>query len=387
MGWFVSSEEERWSVRDVWVVNISLLAKWRWRLLNDDSTLWKAVLKSKYGGGIVGKLVLGDDCKPWFASLWWRDICSIGHNLDQNWFSQNAVKKLGNGRLTSFWYDRWIGNVPFCVLFPRLFSISTQKEASVADVYNSILLQDNWVLGWRRSLFEWEKLLLVDMLALLNSATLRLEEEDRWGWVPERGAHFSVKSTYQMIFALPNRQSVVEPWNEILFSRIWKSPAPSKVCGFVWQLLHGRIPTRKNLASRRVLQPGGDVSCVLCGEDIESELHLFVYCEIAMLLWMEIFHWLDIPFCLPHNLFSIFLCLMETGNVKGRQGMLMIRAAVVWILWKCRNSLLFDNGNGSVSDLVNAVKLASWKWWLSRSTAAQCLFYEWCAEPRLCLLC
>jgi hypothetical protein len=35
-------------VRDVRVVNISLLTKWRWRLLYDDNMVWKEVLKSKY---------------------------------------------------------------------------------------------------------------------------------------------------------------------------------------------------------------------------------------------------------------------------------------------------------------------------------------------------
>jgi hypothetical protein len=357
-------------VRDVRVVNISLLTKWRWRLLNDDASLWKEVLKSKYGGGVVGKLVLGDDCKPWFASLWWRDICSMGHNLHIDWFSQNAVKKLGNGRLTSFWHDPWVGNVSFSILFPRLFSLSTQKEASVAEVYNQSSSPDNWRFYWRRGLFEWEKQLHVDLLALCISATVRLDVEDRWVWVPEQGANFTVNSTYHMVFALSSCHYVVEQCNAALFSRIWKGPTPSKVSGFVWQLLHGRIPTRKNLVARRVLPASGDVSCVLCGEELESELHLFIYCEIAMLLWMEIFHWLDIPFCLPHNLFSIFSCLMETGIKKGRQGMLMIGAAVVWNLWRCRNSLLFENGNGSVTELVEAVKVSSWKWWLSRSTTA-----------------
>jgi hypothetical protein len=32
-------------VRDVRVVNISLLAKWRWRLLFDDNVLWKELIK------------------------------------------------------------------------------------------------------------------------------------------------------------------------------------------------------------------------------------------------------------------------------------------------------------------------------------------------------
>jgi hypothetical protein len=65
------------------MVNISLLAKWRWRLLSNDQAVWKDVVKSKYGNGAIGQPVLGEDVKPWFSSLWWRDICSIGVNLDQ----------------------------------------------------------------------------------------------------------------------------------------------------------------------------------------------------------------------------------------------------------------------------------------------------------------
>ncbi|GAU46740.1 hypothetical protein TSUD_286000 [Trifolium subterraneum] len=74
-------------VRDVRVINISLLAKWRWRLLTNDNVVWKEVIRSKYGDLAVGKVVLGDECKPWFASLWWKDICSLGMNLSHNWFA------------------------------------------------------------------------------------------------------------------------------------------------------------------------------------------------------------------------------------------------------------------------------------------------------------
>jgi hypothetical protein len=37
-------------VRDVRVVNISLLTKWRWKLLCEVPALWKQVLVAKYGG-------------------------------------------------------------------------------------------------------------------------------------------------------------------------------------------------------------------------------------------------------------------------------------------------------------------------------------------------
>jgi hypothetical protein len=108
----------------------------------------------------------------------------------------------------------------------------------------------------------------------------------------------------------------------------------------------------------------------MCGEAAETELHLFVYCEVASLVWMEIFYWLDAPFYFPHNLVSIFHCLIEFGSKKVRKGMVMICCAVLWTLWRCRNFILFDNGTGTVMELVDKIKVSSWKWWISRSKAA-----------------
>jgi len=39
-------------------MNVSLLAKWRWRLLDGKAALWKDVLQAKYGNR-VGRLLEG----------------------------------------------------------------------------------------------------------------------------------------------------------------------------------------------------------------------------------------------------------------------------------------------------------------------------------------
>jgi hypothetical protein len=44
-----------------------------------------------------------------------------------------------------------------------------------------------------------------------------------------------------------------------------------------------------------------------------------------------------------------------------------------------QNSVVFDNGRGSVSELVERVKVTSWKWWLARTKNAHSLYYEWWA--------
>jgi len=44
----------------------------------------------------------------------------VGGNRGR-WFVESVVRKVRNGVETFFWYDRWLGDVPFCVRFNRLF--------------------------------------------------------------------------------------------------------------------------------------------------------------------------------------------------------------------------------------------------------------------------
>jgi hypothetical protein len=161
-------------------------------------------------------------------------------------------------------------------------------------------------LEWRQRFFEWEKLLFNDLLEIINTAIFSSVEEDKWVWMPEGGAVFTVKFTYRIVSTFYVLDCAVGQWNMSVFNAIWKSPAPSKVSGFVWQLLLGKIPTRNNLITRQILDGTGDMSCSLCGEEMETESHLVVYCGIALLVWIEIFDWLEVPFGLPHNVFSFF---------------------------------------------------------------------------------
>jgi hypothetical protein len=43
-------------------------------------------------------------------------------------------RKLGDGTNTLFWYDRWIGDVPLCRRFSRLFKLAVEKSSTVASM-------------------------------------------------------------------------------------------------------------------------------------------------------------------------------------------------------------------------------------------------------------
>jgi hypothetical protein len=91
-------------------------------------------------------------------------------------------------------------------------------------------------------------------------------------------------SSQIIVSSLAAPEVLAAPWHGFIFSSLWKCQAQSKVRGFAWQLFHGRIPTSRNLLIRRIINGGVDSSCVLCGEDLETEHHLFLYCEVALLV-------------------------------------------------------------------------------------------------------
>jgi hypothetical protein len=68
--------------------------------------------------------------------------------LNHNWFAAGVSKLLGNGLKTSFWRDIWAGDVPLQARFPRLFSVSNQKNALVAEVVNSDMGGGRWAVGF-----------------------------------------------------------------------------------------------------------------------------------------------------------------------------------------------------------------------------------------------
>ena len=165
-------------VRDVMLANMSLMAKWKWRLLQEDLPLWKVVLRDKYGVSISGFPPDVGVRWPRFASRWWKELMSLEGGVGENWFTNRVVQKVSSGRETSFWHDRWIGDHPLVKVFPRLFSISSQKGVMVRDVW---LLENgvvSWNLSWRKPPFQWEVNLIQNLLDFLPGTSLG-EEEDR----------------------------------------------------------------------------------------------------------------------------------------------------------------------------------------------------------------
>jgi mannosylglycoprotein endo-beta-mannosidase len=270
-------------VRDLEVVNLSLLSKWRWRLLNrEDLALWKEVLVAKYGLHILNNVNLSMEVSPYFESLWWKDICSLEGWVDStNWLEDVIVRRLGNGMHTQFWKDVWIGDSPLCIRFPRLYSISLQKNEYVEVLLEVDGERRRWNFLWRRNLFQWE----VDKVGHLEAflVNVRLSQEiDEWKWIINSEEGFTVKSAYDLLVDY-GESPILSSYEMKIFTKIWESPAPSKMVVFSLQLFHNRLPTKDNLYRRGVLELEVGVNCVWCVSNPESAKHLFDHCNFVSL--------------------------------------------------------------------------------------------------------
>jgi hypothetical protein len=70
---------------------------------------------------------------------------------------------MGGGEEISFWRDKLVG-APLKRRFERLYLLSTNKEASLADMRRESEGNGGWDFQWRRELFEWESELLQVMV-------------------------------------------------------------------------------------------------------------------------------------------------------------------------------------------------------------------------------
>lgn len=80
------------------------------------------------------------------------------------------------------------------VLFPRLSSISYNKQALVADqgVWDGVEWQ--WVFQCRRRLFEWEVDLEAQLRNIVNVIELERNREDKVRWEWSNNGKFSINN-------------------------------------------------------------------------------------------------------------------------------------------------------------------------------------------------
>ncbi|GJR68473.1 RNA-directed DNA polymerase, eukaryota [Tanacetum coccineum] len=251
-------------VSSFFALNRGLLAKWVWRFLSQDNSLWYQVISTIHGSG-------SSPLAAAYPSNWSTIIKEFNSLKEQgvDIFSHCKIR-IGNGQSTRFWKDRWIDDHSLLGKFPRLYALETNKDISVADK-----LHPSLSFSWRRSVRGGiESQQFNHLSSLLDSVSLS-NSEDRWVCDLSGDGVFRVKDVRNLLdeFFLP-KSNVPTRWVKFI---------PNKVNIFAWKLFLNRLPTRSNLAKRKItlvvsihfnhpLESGSPPS--YCSNTLELDHHL-----------------------------------------------------------------------------------------------------------------
>ncbi|GKB50547.1 RNA-directed DNA polymerase, eukaryota [Tanacetum coccineum] len=174
-------------VSSLFALNRGLMLKWVWRFYSQKCSLWTKVIKAIYGeDGNLNKDVSGGVRTCWTSIVHEvRVLQGRGINV-----ADYIRLKLGNGENTRFWVDNWYEGGVIKELFPRMFALELNKNATVSSKLNASSLDNSFRRKARSGIEEMQ----LNSLAEISRMTTLVPCEDRYVWTLESDGVFSVAS-------------------------------------------------------------------------------------------------------------------------------------------------------------------------------------------------
>ncbi|RVW26139.1 putative mitochondrial protein [Vitis vinifera] len=166
----VGKEKGGLGLRKLVPLNKALLGKWVWRFACAKEEMWKRVLVAKYGQEEFGWRT--KKANGAFGVGVWKEILK-----EADWCWDNMIFKVGKGTKIRFWKDPWCGDVELARRFPQLFNVAAQRSATVGDIWDQNSGQGGWNLRFFRGFNDWELNMVDELLQILRSQRITLEED------------------------------------------------------------------------------------------------------------------------------------------------------------------------------------------------------------------
>ncbi|KAG7567714.1 Ribonuclease H domain [Arabidopsis thaliana x Arabidopsis arenosa] len=248
-------------------MNKALVAKVGWRLIQDKTSLWARVLRSKYK---VGEVQDPSWLKP--KSSWSSTWRSIGVGLREV-VARGIGWVPGDGKIIRFWVDRWLLEKPLLEFVTG--TLPDDEKAKTAEKY--------WMLGAGWDMVKLSHFLPLNVTRRLFSVVLHdfPGTRDELSWKGNPDGQFTVGSAY----ALLKPEMEDRPCMERFYKRLWRLVAPERVRVFIWLVSHQVIMTNAERVRRHV---GESAVCPVCNGADESIIHVLRDCPAMSGLWRRL---------------------------------------------------------------------------------------------------
>ncbi|XP_024011401.1 uncharacterized protein LOC112086661 [Eutrema salsugineum] len=250
--------------------------------------------------------------------------------------------EVGDGETASFWFDTWMDLGPLIHFIgergPRELRI--RLEARVIHATRN----GEWNLPAARS--EETELLQIAISAI--SPPILSRGSDCFLWRNSAGLfapRFSSKATWEQI----RDHYPAVPWHRVL----WFKENVPRWSFTTWLAFLARLPTKD-----RLRQWGLNVSaeCVLCSRGNESHGHLFFDCQFSATVWKRFVEPIRINPPLDISSAASWISNHLHGSNRSHATLVkVILQALVYSIWKERNSRIFKSVFSSPADFCSAL--------------------------------
>ena len=272
-----------------------MLAKQGWRLLKNQESLLFKCFKARYFPQCI---FLHANDLPNNSFVWKSMMVALPI------FRSLCCWRVGNGESIDVTKDKWIPNYP-----------SNKQLHSVIDIEEGQKVSNliDWDLHrWRRDILM-AKFNQDEAEAVCRIPLSRRVVEDSLVQLHNRRGVYTVRSGYHVARQVLKAESWAEAldiggWQQA-WRGLWKLKLPRKIKIFSQRACHDVLPTRVNLAKRKIIS---DTLCHYCKSVPEDTLHVIRGCGAAQDVWVGSLNVLQ-KFRLTMLIFCSFLKLWWTN--------------------------------------------------------------------------
>ncbi|GKE09760.1 RNA-directed DNA polymerase, eukaryota [Tanacetum coccineum] len=342
-----SRENGGLGVSSFYALNRGLLAKWMWRFLSNENSLWVRFIKAAHGDNT-------HSISAAYPSAWNTIIkeLQVLKSLGFDFFSHCKIR-IGNGCNTSFWKDPWIGDSRLCLQFPRLYALENNKECTVA-----VKMSAPFTFSFRREVRGGIESSQLSQISELLGTQILSSIEDRWRWDLNGDGNFHVKDVRSKLddSLLPKADTPTR----------WITTIPIKLNIFAWKVSLNRLPTRLNLVRRGVLV--SPISCPICLAGLEDLDHLLFRCNMAAEVLRAVCKWWNLAWS-PLDSYATWLSWFSSIRMLSQLKSVLegVFYTSWWCIWSYRNQLLFADSHSRQEVFFDEIVRRSFTWCNARS--------------------
>jgi len=237
--------------------NRAFMSKHVWNLVTEDKNLWTIWMKNKMRNQNAWAYVERQD-----SSFSWRQILKMRGSLQHC-----LVKKIGDGRETSLFFDKWLEKGRIVDLVGgREYVVQWGETKMVADWRTSH--------GWSIPASFQRQFPTISAEIHRTNVSHGLDEVI---WTEHCSGKFSVSSCYQML----RRKAPKVSWSTL----IWDKFVLPRHAFIWWLVVHGKLKTKTYLHG---LGLNVDTTCSFCGNGDEDINHSFFGFSFTKMIYKQV---------------------------------------------------------------------------------------------------